>query len=165
MATAPRKVCVLGAGGVGKTRLTLALGGADRAAYARPGTRVLDAVLAADGGTPVPVRFWDGPGHVLLDSLNQSLLERARAWVLVADGTDAASVAALPWLHAGAAAHVGARPSLVLLNKRDLALAPSHWNPGDLAAVRALGPVLEVSAASGEGVEAARRALAALLGG
>jgi 50S ribosomal subunit-associated GTPase HflX len=99
---------------------------------------------------------------VLLDSLNQSLLERARAWVLVADGGNPATVAALPWLHAGAAAHVGARPSLVLLNKRDL--APSRWNPGDLAAVRALGPVLEVSAASGEGIEAARRALAALLG-
>lgn len=161
MATAPRKVCVLGAGGVGKSRLTLALGGADRAAYARPGTRVLDAVLAAESGTPVPVRFWDGPGHVLLDSLNQSLLERAHAWVLVADGGDPATVAALPWLHAGAAAHVGARPSLVLLNKRDL--ARDRWTPGELAAVRALGPVLEVSAASGEGIEAARRALAALL--
>lgn len=162
MATAPRKVCVLGAGGVGKTRLTLALCGAGRASYARPGTRVLDAVLEGEAGKATPVRLWDGPGHVLLDSLNQSLLERAHAWVLVADGGDAATVAALTWIHAGATAHVGARPSLVLLNKRDL--APTHWNPGDLAAVHALGPVLDVSAASGEGIEAARRALAALIG-
>jgi len=162
MASAPRKICVLGAGGTGKSLLAgrIALGADDCGTAPRDGTRVLSSTLEDDRGRRIAVRLWDGPGKVALDSLSQPLLVHAAAWLLVADGTSAESVELLALLHAGASALVGARPALVLLNKHDLA---SRWNPGELAPLRRLGPVLVVSALTGEGVDAARSELARLL--
>lgn len=160
---APRKLCLLGPGGAGKTRLALRIAqGADGCAAAdRAGSRVLDAHLPLRGGKPVPVRLWDGPGHTLLDSLGQPLLAGADGLLLVADGSDPHSVSALPLLYASARRAIGERPVLVLLNKRDL--APARWNPGDTRELQRLGTVHEVSALTGHGLDEALADLAARL--
>src|SRR5690606_38337686 len=128
MGAVPRKLCLLGPASSGKTSLALRIAGEDPAAHPAPhtGTRVLEARLPAAGGRTLPVRIWDGPGRTLLDSLGQAMLTRADALLLVADGTDPASVAALSLLYASARQAIGERPVLVLLNKHDL--APARWN-------------------------------------
>lgn len=114
---------------------------------------------AAPAGTTI--RLWDGPGHTLLDSLNQGLLAGASAWLLVADGTDAGSIDSLPLLHASASACMGrAAPTLVLRTKCDLAGfdASEAGHP-----LRRLGAVHAVSARTDQGLLAVLDALARLL--
>ena len=157
MAAAPRKLCVLGAPGVGKSRLAmrLALDGDDCGAI-RVGTRVLSLPVPAGQS---PLRLWDGPGSTLLDSLSQPLLLHADGLLLVGDCTRPDSCSLLPWLAGQAAAVLGGRPMLVLLNKVDLAPVPTLDDQ-----LRTLGPVLAVSATTGAGLDAARAAVLSLLG-
>ena len=127
MAAAPRKVCVLGAGGVGKSLLAgrIAQGADDCGNAARAGTRVVGGRVG-HAGAAVAVRLWDGPGLFTLDSLAQSQLVHSAAWLLVADGNAIDTLDTLLLLHAAASRLVGVRPALVLLNKSDLpAVSPS----------------------------------------
>jgi small GTP-binding protein len=152
--SAPLKICLVGAPGVGKTSLVQRLLH-DRfpAVPASPGISVaLHAVAAADG-RPLPISLWDVAGSSLIDTLNQAFLSRVDALAAVIDDVrDAAgavaAIAQVRRLYPRCAA-------AVLLNKCDRAEA----SPARPALPADIG-WHEVSARDGRGLQLAIAALA-----
>ena len=102
---------------------------------------------------------WDIAGKSALDALNLNYLRGATGLMLVADGTREASLRATLNLLMQAR-DVLSDPAVVLvLNKLDLI---DRWQvaPGTVAELRRTLPVVETSAQTGDGVEAAFAELA-----
>ncbi|MDI1449072.1 GTP-binding protein [Polyangium sp. 6x1] len=154
-----RKVCLLGATGVGKTSLV--------ARFVRSifsdryqttiGTKIETKHLVYGEHVLVLV-LWDLSGEDEFQRVRLSYLRGAAGYLLVADGTRRATVETAMALHQAAAEHLGDVPRVLVLNKADLR---DFWELDD-AYERELAsrwPVFETSAKTGAGVEEAFRAL------
>jgi GTPase SAR1 family protein len=147
-----RKLCVIGDYRVGKTRLVHALTGCTAP---RP-TAGVHLYRWASPGNGQDFCLFDAAGRSSLDSIGQSFLSGALGFALVADADPARIDTALR-LYSVAQSLVGRRPGVLMVNKTDVggSRPPLPELPPDL-------PVFFVSAATGDGVQAAFSALAAL---
>lgn len=151
-----RKVCMLGDFGVGKTSLVsrFVRNTFSEKYLTTVGVKVDSKIVTLDDARPLKLVLWDIAGKNALDALNMNYLRGATGLMLVADGTREASLrAALNLLMQ--ARDVLNDPAVVLVvNKLDLV---DRWQvaPATTAELRRTLPVVETSAQSGDGVEAA----------
>lgn len=162
MTQAAFKVCMLGDFGVGKTSLVARF---VRSTFAEKylttiGVKVDSKEVLREGHDPLKLVLWDIAGRNALDTVSTSYLRGAAALLLVADGTREASLAAALDLLMQSRSLLPDAFVVLAVNKLDLA---AHWEVGalTLAQLRGLLPVVETSAATGAGVEAAFAAIAA----
>ncbi|MRG93061.1 Rab family GTPase [Polyangium spumosum] len=154
-----RKVCLLGATGVGKTSLLMRF---VRSIFSDQyqttiGTKIESKQVVVDDHRVVLV-LWDLSGEDEFQRVRLSYLRGAAGYLLVADGTRRATVETALALHQAAAEIVGDVPRVLVLNKADLR---PFWELDD-AHERELAscfPIFETSAKTGAGVEEAFRAL------
>ncbi len=155
-----RKVCLLGDFGVGKTSLV------SRFVHETFSDKYLTTVgVKVDSRVvELPARqvklvLWDIAGKNSLDALNQNYLRGASGLILVCDGTREPTLRSALYLLLQARSALGEVPALMLINKLDLV---DRWElaPNTVAELRRSMPVFETSARTGDGVEAAFRALA-----
>ncbi|WP_437721391.1 Rab family GTPase [Sorangium sp. So ce861] len=156
-----RKVCVLGATGVGKTSLVArfvrsifseayrtTIGVTIETRRVRCDDRELDLIL------------WDLSGEDEFQDVQISYVRGSAGLLLVIDGTRRLTVETGLRLHAAARAIAGELPSVAVLNKADLT---SAWEIDEAAEVRLRRAglwVTRTSAKTGAGVEGAFSALA-----
>lgn len=154
MTVVQRKVCMLGATSVGKTSLVRRFVESifSEKYQATIGVKI-DRKLVQVEGAEVSLLLWDLQGEDEFQRVRMSYLRGASGLIFVADGTRPDTVATARTLRASAEATVGAAPSLLLLNKADLA---ESWGVDD-AFVEANGPaglpIVRTSAKTGDGVE------------
>lgn len=155
------KICMLGDFGVGKTSLVARFVRntfSDRY-LTTVGVKVdSKEVDCAEHGI-VKLVVWDIAGNSALDSLNMSYLRGATGLLLVADGTRGASMRTAIDLLLQSRGLLPDAQAVLIVNKLDLV---ERWEvaPGTLADLRQTMPVVETSALSGDGVEAAFSELA-----
>ena len=155
-----RKVCLVGVPAVGKTSLA---------------RRFVEGVFSDDYLTTIGVKIdrrevdldgrsvrlvvWDIAGDDVYTPLDLTYLRGAAGLLLVADGTRPPTLDRALELHRAAAAAHGDLPAVLALNKADLA---GEWalDPGRVSALGQSRTVLETSARTGAGVEAAFETLA-----
>jgi small GTP-binding protein len=156
-----KKVCMLGAFSVGKTSLVRRyVESIFSDAYLTTVGVKIDKKTVEVSGQPVALILWDIAGEDEVSMVRMSYLRGAAGYLLVADGTRAATLEVARSLRARVAAELGPLPFTLLVNKADLAEA---WavSDGELDALRAGGwSVLRTSAKTGESVEDAFRELA-----
>ena len=155
-----RKVCLLGAAGVGKTSLARRfVEGLFSHSYLSTIGVKIDRKLVELGERAVNLVVWDIEGETSYRTVRLRYLRGSAAYLLVVDGTNPESLAAARSLQEQVADRTPDLPFLVLLNKADLA---DRWTipEADLAELASSWTVLRTSAKSGEGVEAAFQALA-----
>jgi small GTP-binding protein len=156
-----KKVCMLGAFGVGKTSLVRR--------YVQSifsdnylttvGVKIEKKTLDI-GGESLIMLLWDIAGEDEVAPIRLSYLRGAAGYLLVADGTRSETLEVARSIQSRVEAEVGRVPFLLLLNKADLA---ESWDVSDdaLAALESAGwTVIRTSAKSGQGVEEAFRELA-----
>lgn len=160
-----KKICLLGAFGVGKTSLTRRYVDSifSDAYLTTVGVKIdKKAVTVAD--TAVNLLIWDIAGEDDVAAVRTSYLRGAAGYLLVVDVTRAQTLAVARSIRDRVAAEIGDVPFLCLLNKTDVA----DWDIGaaHLDEVYAQGwTVLRTSAKTGEGVEAAFADLARRIAG
>jgi hypothetical protein len=151
-----RKICLLGATGVGKTSLVRRFVESmfSEKYQATIGVKIDRKLLDLDG-TQVSLLIWDLQGENELQRVRTSYLRGAAALMFVADGTRPETLGTAGTIRESAVATIGDVPSVLLLNKWDLR---EHWRVDD-EALGATGwngaDVIKTSAKSGEGVEEA----------
>jgi small GTP-binding protein len=160
----PRKVCIIGEFGVGKTSLV--------ARYIRSifsdkyhttvGVKI-DKKDVLVGDQQVTLVLWDLAGESAVSALKISLVKGSAGFILVSDGTRRGTLLATQRLHKEVVAILGEVPFILAVNKADLA---NQWtvSTGDIADFRALGwDIRLTSAKDGQGVEQIFADLAARL--
>lgn len=155
------KVCMLGAFAVGKTSLVA------RFVHSMFSERYLTTVgvkvdkkRVSVGDRSVELILWDMVGEDDLLKLRPSHLRGAGGYLLVVDRTRRATVETVVDLQARAEAFLGPVPFVLLLNKSDL-VDEFEVDEPMIAPLRGRGwTVLETSAKTGDGVEAAFHVLA-----
>ena len=156
-----KKVCVLGAFGVGKTTLIRRFVESifSEAYLTTVGVKVDKKTLTV-GTEPLTLILWDIAGQDEVNAVRMSYVRGAAGYLLVADGTRAETLTVAQAIQARVVAEVGLVPFLLLLNKADLR---ESWDisrePVDLLE-DAGWVVLRTSAKTGEGVEEAFQGLA-----
>ena len=159
-----KKICLLGAFGVGKTSLvrryvhTIFSDNYLTTVGVKIDKKVLDA-----GGEELALILWDIAGEDEVAAVRVSYLRGAAGYLLVVDGTRPETLETAASIQTRIVAEVGAVPFFVLLNKADLqddwALAPER-----IAQLEAQGWVFRrTSAKTGDNVEATFADLAARL--
>ncbi|KYF53527.1 GTP-binding protein [Sorangium cellulosum] len=156
-----RKVCLLGATGVGKTSLVArfarsifsesyrtTIGVTIETRRVRCDDRELDLVL------------WDLCGEDEFQDVQISYVRGSAGFLIVIDGTRRRTVDTGLRLHAAARAIAGELPSVIVLNKADLSAAWEIDEAAEARLRRAGLLVTRTSARTGAGVEAAFGALA-----
>jgi small GTP-binding protein len=156
-----KKVCMLGAFGVGKTSLVRR--------YVQSifsdnylttvGVKIEKKTLDV-GGESLIMLLWDIAGEDEVAPIRLSYLRGAAGYLLVADGTRSETLEVARSIQSRVEAEVGQVPFLLLLNKADLA---ESWDVSDdaLAALESAGwSVIRTSAKNGLGVEEAFQELA-----
>jgi len=156
MTSIQRKVCLLGAAGVGKTSLVRRFveGIFNQRYLSTIGVKIDRRVVQLDRGQ-VALVLWDIEGETEHRHLRARHLRGASAAILVADGTRAETLDVARELQRKAAEWLPGLPFVFLLNKLDLI---ERWAlPLEaIAALRAAGwPVHQTSARTGDGVESA----------
>lgn len=156
MSVVQRKVCMLGATSVGKTSLVRRFVESifSEKYQATIGVKI-DRKLVQLDGTQVSLLLWDLQGEDEFQRVRLSYLRGASGLIYVADGTRPETLATTRSIRASAEETVGAVPSVLLLNKCDLAAA---WalDEAVVEANRPTGiPIVRTSAKSGENVEQA----------
>ncbi|HVK64980.1 MAG TPA: GTP-binding protein [Polyangium sp.] len=156
---AKRKVCLLGATGVGKTSLVMRF---VRSIFSEQyqttiGTRI-ETKHIPYGDHELVLVLWDLSGEDEFQRVRLSYLRGAAGYLLVADGTRRATVETAMALHHTAAELLGDVPRVLVLNKADLR---AFWELDDASEreLAACWPIFETSAKTGAGVEEAFRAL------
>ena len=149
-----KKVCMIGAFGVGKTSLV--------ARYVRNGfsekyqTTVgvkIDKKIVEVGEKQVTLVLWDIAGEDALTTVRRSQLRGASGYILVVDGLRRSTYETALDLQRRVGEAIGSVPFLCVLNKNDLR---ARWEVtgADVAALRQKGwHVVYGSAKSGEGIE------------
>ena len=150
-----KKICLLGAFGVGKTSLTRRFVDSRFSdAYLTTVGVKIDKRTVDVGGTAVSLLIWDIAGEDDVSAVRTSYLRGAAGYLLVVDVTRAQTLEVARSIRERVRTEIGDIPFLCLLNKTDIA----EW---DIAEARieelpAQGwTVLRTSAKSGEGVESA----------
>ena len=155
-----KKICLLGAFGVGKTSLTRRyVSSIFSDTYLTTVGVKIDKKSVDVGGAEVSLVIWDIAGEDEVSAVRTSYLRGAAGYLLVVDVTRAQTLEVARTIQARVAAEVGDIPFLCLLNKIDV----ENW---DIAESRfeelqqAGWTVLRTSAKTGEGVESAFAELA-----
>ena len=150
-----KKICLLGAFGVGKTSLTRRfVDSIFSDAYLTTVGVKIDKKQLDVGATPVSLLIWDIAGEDEVSAVRTSYLRGAAGYLLVIDVTRGQTLEVARSIQARVATEIGNIPFLCLLNKTDVA----DWDIGDarIDALRDAGwSVLRTSAKTGEGVEEA----------
>lgn len=162
-----KKICMLGATGVGKTSLVsrFVLSLFSDTYLTTIGVKVDKKVLSVDG-EEVTLMLWDIYGQDEFQTVRTSYLRGAAGYLLVADGTRPLTLDTARELQRAADGVIGKVPFVLVLNKSDLA---DEWHIDDRALWRLAEDgwtVIRTSAKTGEGVEdaflrLARRMIAA----
>jgi small GTP-binding protein len=146
-----KKICLLGAFGVGKTSLV------SRFVHSifsdkyltTLGVKIEKKTISLDRGS-MDLIIWDLHGEDDFQKVNMSYLRGAAGYLLVADGTRRASFDVAMQLHDTAQRTIGKVPFMLAINKSDLA---GTWDlePGTME--RLEFPVVKTSAKTGVEVE------------
>ena len=149
-----KKVCMLGATGVGKTSLVSRFVTSlfSDKYLTTIGVKVDKKVVAVDG-TDVTLLLWDIYGQDEFQTVRTSYLRGASGYLLVADGTRQLTLETARELQKTAEGVIGAVPFILVLNKMDLA---DEWRVDDRALWRLAEdgwPIIRTSAKSGAGVD------------
>ena len=151
-----KKICMLGATGVGKTSLVsrYVLSLFSDTYLTTIGVKVDKKALAIDG-QDVTLLLWDIYGEDEFQTVRTSYLRGTSGYLLVADGTRPLTLDTAHQLQKKAQSVIGQVPFVLVLNKADLA---SDWHVDDRALWRLAEDgwsVMRTSAKTGEGVEEA----------
>jgi len=126
------------------------------------GVRVDKATLEIKS-TRIDLMLWDIAGEDEFEALRPAFLRGTSAYILVADGTRPKTLETALQLHQKVRSLEGAKPFLLLLNKKDLA---SSWriSPSELTWLSEQGwPTIMTSAKTGDEVENAFLKLAQMV--
>ncbi len=148
-----KKVCMLGATGVGKTSLVSKYVTSlfSDTYMTTIGVKVDKKVVAVDG-KDVTLLLWDIYGEDEFQTVRPSYLRGASGYLLVADGTRQLTLDTARQLQTTAAGVVGAAPFILVLNKTDLA---DEWRVDDRALWKLAEDgwsIIKTSAKTGDGV-------------
>jgi len=149
-----KKICMIGAFGVGKTSLVARF---VRSIFSEKyqttvGVKI-DKKVVEVGGQQVTLVLWDIAGEDALTTVKVSQLRGASGYILVVDGLRKATYETALDLQRRVGEAIGPVPFLCVLNKNDLR---ERWDvtEADVEALRQKSwPVLYGSAKNGEGVE------------
>jgi hypothetical protein len=149
-----KKVCMLGATGVGKTSLVsrFVLSLFSDTYLTTIGVKVDKKAVSVDG-RDVTLMLWDIYGQDEFQTVRESYLRGASGYLLVADGTRQRTLDTTRELQTTAEGVLGRVPFVLVLNKADLA---DDWRVDDKALWRMAEDgwtVIRTSAKSGVGVE------------
>ena len=156
-----KKICMLGAFGVGKTSLVRRF--VDTIFSDNYLTTVgvkLDKKTLVVGAETVNLILWDIAGEDDTSAVRTTYLRGSAGYLLVADGTRESTLDVACSIHSRAEAEIGRVPFMLLVNKCDLR---SEWaiSEGRLGELAALGwTIRPTSAKTGESVEAAFQEMA-----
>ena len=154
MSTLQKKVCMLGAVGVGKTSLVRRFVESifSERYQATVGVKI-DRKTVTLGATTINLMLWDLQGEAEHQASRLEYLRGSAGYLVVADATRADTLAAAESLAARAEALVPGAPWLLVINKVDL-VAEAVIPPARLAELQQRGwSVLRTSARTGQGVE------------
>ena len=150
-----KKVCMIGAPGVGKTSLVRRFveGIFGERYHTTLGVKI-DRKVVRVGDRDVLLVLWDIAGMDELSTLSQAYLRGTSGLLLVADGTRGETLDAVLRLERSARESVGDAHSILLLNKVDLA---EQWDvdPSIDASPPSDAPTYKTSAKTGLNVEPA----------
>lgn len=159
-----KKICLLGAFGVGKTSLVRRyVDTIFSDAYLTTVGVKIDKKVMTLGTEPLALILWDIAGEDDMAAVRLSYLRGAAGYLLVVDGTRPETLETAASIQSRVNAEVGRIPFLVLLNKADLV---EDWAlpPERIETLQASGWTFRrTSAKTGDGVEASFQDLAALL--
>jgi small GTP-binding protein len=149
-----KKICMLGAFGVGKTSLVSRFVSSvfNDKYLTTVGVKVDKKVVSLDG-YDVTLMLWDLYGQDEFQTIRTSYLRGTSGYLLVADGTRLQTLAMARTLHETAVEVVGNVPFVLVLNKADL---EAQWEVDARALVRMAEegwPIIRTSAKTGAGVE------------
>ena len=149
-----KKVCMLGATGVGKTSLVSRFVTSlfSDSYITTIGVKVDKKVMAVDG-QDVTLVLWDIYGEDEFQTVRPSYLRGASGYLLVADGTRQLTLDTARQLQQTAEGVVGTVPFILVLNKADLA---EEWRVDDRGLwklAEAGWSIIKTSAKTGDGVE------------
>ena len=151
-----KKICMLGATGVGKTSLVsrFVLSMFSDTYLTTIGVKVDKKTLSVDGAD-ITLMLWDIYGEDEFQTVRTSYLRGAAGYILVADGTRQRTLDTARELQSKAMAVVGNVPFVLVLNKSDLA---GEWRVDDRALWKMAEDgwtLVKTSAKTGAGVEEA----------
>ena len=155
-----KKICMLGATGVGKTSLVsrFVLSMFSDSYLTTIGVKVDKKTVTVDGAD-ITLMLWDIYGEDEFQTVRTSYLRGAAGYILVADGTRQRTLDTARELQSRAMAVVGNVPFVLVLNKADLA---AEWRVDDRALWKMAEDgwtLVKTSAKTGDGVEEAFRKL------
>lgn len=156
-----RKICMLGATGVGKTSLVARfVRSIFSDAYKTTIGVTIDKKRVREGGRELDLVIWDLSGEDEFQRVTRSYMRGAAGLLIAVDGTRRGTAETALRLLAEARAIVGDVPRVLVLNKSDL-VATWELDEGCEDALREAASVLvKTSAKTGAGVEDAFAALA-----
>lgn len=148
-----KKVCMVGVFGTGKTSLVqqfIYTKFSDRY-HSTVGVKIDRKVVTVDGAE-VTMVLWDLAGRDPQEDINGNYLRGAHGVIYVADGTRKETCDQVADMQRLAIAAAGAVPSVIALNKTDLA---DQWAlpAADEQALAVRGQLFRTSAKTGQGVE------------
>ena len=159
-----KKICLLGAFGVGKTSLVRRyVETIFSDAYLTTVGVKIDKKVMTLGTEPLALILWDIAGEDDMAAVRLSYLRGAAGYLLVVDGTRPETLETAASIKSRVDAEVGRIPFLALLNKADLV---EDWAlpPERIETLQAAGWTFRrTSAKTGDSVEASFQDLAALL--
>ena len=156
-----KKVCVLGAFGVGKTSLVRRyVESIFSDTYLTTVGVKIDKKTLTVGGAPVTLVLWDIAGEDDVNAIRMTYVRGAAGYFLVVDGTRAETLEVARSIQERVTKEIGAIPFLLLLNKADL---QENWELSTqlVEALQAAGwAIVRTSAKTGDSVEDAFQELA-----
>ena len=160
-----KKICLLGAFGVGKTSLTRRfVDSIFSDTYLTTVGVKIDKKVVTVGDNTVNLLIWDIAGEDDVSAVRTSYLRGAAGYLLIVDVTRAQTLAVARSIRDRVTAEIGDIPFLCLLNKTDV----DEWDIADVTIedLHSQGwTVLRTSAKTGEGVESAFADLAQRIAG
>jgi small GTP-binding protein len=156
-----KKICMLGASGVGKTSLVSRFVSSifSEKYHTTIGVKVDKKSVTVDN-TLVMMLLWDIYGQDEFQTVKPTYLSGASGYLLVADGTRASTLETARALQKTAEGAVGRVPYVLVLNKIDLV---AEWQVDERALWKVADegwPIVKTSAKTGAGVEEAFNRLA-----